>query len=220
DICKTMPIGQTKTLQDTRGSYNTTTPANYGIIKAKDNNCWMTDNLNLYNRQISSSDSDLPSGTSLTLPNTSNWSTIDAVFRAHRGTTFTNQVYYNWCSAIASTALCSQLGDTNFTAPNSICPKNWKLPSSNNYENLKTIYGFSTEQQLVSSELSYGYWGIWNYYTQSEYGASNMARIWTSSYGHVSLQRPYSFDYGSNLIVSYGIDSDVAIGQPIRCMAR
>ena len=232
DICSRMSDNQTATLQDPRGSYNTTTPANYGIVKALDGNCWMTDNFNLYNRQISDVDSDLPANTTITLPNTSNWSTnVYTDMRVHRATNsgYTDVVYYNYCSAVGLTTTCN----TTIQQDRSICPKNWQLPIYNSEAVDKTMsklfneYGITSGANVLdSSNQSYvlgfhKYYGEWDYYNAREAFQSTTtpggARFWTSTpysnSGDAAWYYAYydSVRYFANL-KSYGFN--------IRCVAR
>ncbi|MBR3135047.1 hypothetical protein IKG54_00575, partial [Candidatus Saccharibacteria bacterium] len=242
DICKTMPIGMTKTLQDTRGSYNTTTPANYGIIKAKDNNCWMTDNLNLYNRTVTSADTDMPSG-SFTIPDTSNWrNNIYDAAKVHRATNtgYTDQVYYNWCSAIALTTTCSVSEQQN----SSICPKNWQLPiggfvtpgPNKSWQKLLVSYGVLGSNELVSSGIKivdvattspyyglgfkkyYGKWASWSGGTEIYQGEN--VEIW-SGYGTTDR-----VGYAQGILIQNNnyngpmYSFQKGDGESIRCVAR
>lgn len=60
-ICAGASVGATKTLTDTRDS------STYTVRKHSDGNCWMTQNLRIVNKTISSTDSDMTSG-SFTIP--------------------------------------------------------------------------------------------------------------------------------------------------------
>ncbi|MBR3323433.1 hypothetical protein IKG16_00920, partial [Candidatus Saccharibacteria bacterium] len=188
DICNRMSKNQTATLQDPRGSYNTTTPANYGIIKAKDGNCWMTDNLNLYNRQISNVDSDLPVNTTILLPDTSNWTgNIPSSIKIHRGvgTGYSNYVYYNWCAVVGLSSTCSTSEQQN----QSICPKNWQLPINGNedtdktYAKLLKAYNITNGTELIANTIlgfkSEGYYDAVYGLDMLAYGVNGQG--WTST---------------------------------------
>ncbi|MBR3323648.1 hypothetical protein IKG16_02055, partial [Candidatus Saccharibacteria bacterium] len=211
---------------DTRGSYNTTTPANYGIIKAKDNNCWMTDNLNLYNRTVSYIDTDIPSG-SFTIPNTSNWTSNDTLTAyIHRATNsgYTNQVYYNWCSSAALASTCN----TTVQQDRSICPKGWTLPNTGNKSINKTLakllsaYSITTGSQLLANStlgitLYYGNWHeIAPPYEASQGGAG---RFWTNTPYSADETKVYDFAYNSSALYPQQV-ARKSMGDTIRCVAR
>ncbi|MBR3323452.1 hypothetical protein IKG16_01030, partial [Candidatus Saccharibacteria bacterium] len=204
---------------DTRGSYNTTTPANYGIIKAKDNNCWMTDNLNLYNRTVSYIDTDIPSG-SYTISNTSSWTgNTYNTSKVHRATNsgYTDQVYYNWCSAVGLTTTCN----TTEQQDRSICPKGWNLPIKSKYTKLFNSYNITTATSLLNT-IALGYKKYYGYYsidTQEEILQGSSSAFWYSS--------PYTNTHANGLI--YTKDTDLIdvtdysrkdLGISIRCLAR
>ncbi len=82
----------------------------YTVKKLADNRVWMTESLEITNKTISSSDSDLPDGTEYTIPNNSNV-TVD-----------TQRNFTSYASGVANA------GTTN--AAGSICPKGWRLPTT------------------------------------------------------------------------------------------
>ena len=131
-ICKNEPIGAYKLLTDTRDS------SKYVVAKLADGNCWMAQNLHLVNKTISSSDSDMASG-SFTIPSSSisGFSSSDQYqAKAYYDNSLIKGAYYNWYTATAGS------GNTSLTsgdAPSSICPKGWKLPPNSgngSYTNL------------------------------------------------------------------------------------
>ena len=106
----------------------------------------MVENLKLQNKTISSSDSNLPSGKTVTVPasSTANWctDTTQACFERlltldATDTSIPDQssaqsnygVYYNWYTA---TATYGSYEKTSGNVDYSICPKMWHLPTDGN----------------------------------------------------------------------------------------
>ncbi len=128
-------------LRDTRGGgyTNDNIAESYIVGRLRDGNCWMVQNMNLTNKEISSNDSNIPKDgdnvRTYTIPahSTSGWSTSDGTSKKVYYTNAANPdadtnkygAYYTWCAATAST--CVNSGE----AAGSICPKGWKLPTSN-----------------------------------------------------------------------------------------
>jgi uncharacterized protein (TIGR02145 family) len=143
--CTNMATNTVATYRDTRDSQL------YRIKKMADDKCWMIDNMKLANVTITSTDSNISSG-SVALPtgaiSGSNeydtlqiWdpsSTISCANNTGDGTSgeayntasITKCGYlYNFYTAIAATGTRSDLTSDDTTAPGSICPKNWRLPT-------------------------------------------------------------------------------------------
>ncbi len=132
-ICKNEPIGAYKLLTDTRDS------SKYVVAKLADGNCWMAQSLHLVNKTISSSDSDMTSG-SFTIPSSSisGFSSSDQYqAKAYYDNSLIKGAYYNWYTATAGSGNSSIAPGND--APSSICPKGWKLPpnlGNGSYTNL------------------------------------------------------------------------------------
>ncbi len=156
--------GTTFTLKDDRDG-NT-----YNIVKLKDGQCWMQQNLKLGGSSamsLTSSDTDLASGTSSwTLPasSDSSWSgsnTLAQIRVGKSGMTVNSSYpgdgkgwqsnygnYYSWCAATAGS--CSSATSDGAVAGGSICPKNWHLPTGNTngeFYNVLNGLNFTTVQQ-------------------------------------------------------------------------
>ena len=232
-ICNNTAEGTTARLLDRRGYGNagsdTTT---YGVIKAKDGNCWMIDNLRLYNKTISAADSDFTSET-FTIPASSTWSTnnyTSALMHVVDGTgTYADknntygtygEAYYNWCAATAQTS-CSGTD----VATTSICPKNWKLPlygdanTDYSYAKLLNAYSVTTGAQLLAqTELGFAkYYGYWRWDLASEYGQGSRSYFWSATPS--SADYAYSMSYLS-VAVSPRNNSSKDSGFSVRCLAR
>ncbi len=217
--CANMSTDETKKLYDRRNGQQ------YGIIKARDGNCWMTDNLNIVNMTVSAADSDFTSGT-FTIPASSDWTNNEySAAKVHTSTTSGNdgEKWYNYCSAVAK----NSCPDT--TSPEtSICPKNWKLPVSNgtaslnySFQKLMASYNYTQGSQFVNSTNLLGftrYYGEWDYATPPhEFHIGINSYYWATT--------PYSASQVYTYIMhASGLwDSPTypkGYGQSIRCVVR
>ncbi|MBR3323292.1 hypothetical protein IKG16_00155 [Candidatus Saccharibacteria bacterium] len=237
DICAATDTGTKVTLRDTRGGGNAGSQvANYGVVKAADGNCWMTDNLNIYNYTISAETSDFTSPANYTIPAgitaTTDWNTNDYATKkvevshglgqyASQDQQYWNEPYYNWTVAVAkeTTAGVTTAPDT------SICPKGWTLPTNGDngvnksWAKLLHVYGIDTGAKLLANGTLgftkyYGYWG-WNYaseYTQGSYGY-----FWS---GTPSAETNAYFLYYYSGGVYPQNSNHKGVGFSIRCVAR
>ncbi|MDR1032588.1 MAG: fibrobacter succinogenes major paralogous domain-containing protein, partial [Candidatus Nomurabacteria bacterium] len=120
------------TLKDTRGG------PQYQVAKLADGNCWMLDNLKLADYTATAADTDLNDISSFTIPalDTTKNSNADTPYvygpmPGDTGAGATNYGYlYNWPAVTAGESMTTMPGDDtkNNLAPNSICPKGWRLP--------------------------------------------------------------------------------------------
>ncbi|MBR0403163.1 hypothetical protein IJI55_01255 [Candidatus Saccharibacteria bacterium] len=249
DICAATATGTKVTLRDTRGGGNAGSQvANYGVVKAADGNCWMTDNLNIYNYTINAETSDFTSPANYTIPapitDTNQWNsnvyspaTDTSSASPHTGKKveishgmgqyasqdqqYWNEPYYNWTVAVAkeTTAGVTTAPDT------SICPKGWTLPTNGDkgvnksWAKLLDTYSITTGAQLISNSTL----GFTKYYGYWSWGhASELSQ---GSYGYFWSGTPsaeanaYYLDY-----VSGGVHPQVnytkGYGFSIRCVAR
>ncbi|MBR3135150.1 hypothetical protein IKG54_01105, partial [Candidatus Saccharibacteria bacterium] len=238
NICQNSPIGTTMRLRDTRGMGNagSNTTGTYGVIRAKDGNCWMTDNLNLYNKTIAAADSDFTSPTSYTIPAsitaTNQWNSniynAKRVEVAHglgneatQDQSYWGEVFYNWTVAVAKETAA---GVT--TAPNtSICPKGWTLPTNGgvgvnkSWAKLLDAYSITTGTQLLANTyLGFSlYYGFWNWDNASEYGQGIYGLFWSGTPS--SETSAYYLGYISGAVNPQD-NYDKGRGLIIRCVAR
>ena len=205
------------TLADTRGSQPYKT---YKVRKLADGNCWMTENLALSDATLTSSDSNLPSGASFTLPasDSTGWcgayssTCVDTPRVLDSGET-NYGMYYNWSAATAGTGTYSvESGEVM----GSVCPKGWKLPSANTdygvLQNLYSNYNSASAMQSVNGPnfVLSGYSNVGNISNQGTDG-----RFWSST--------AYSSDYAYRMFID---NSSVAFahgskynGFAVRCVA-
>ena len=213
------------TLLDYRGKVTTgespEQPEQYTVSKLADGLCWMTTNLNLGRASggpngngtvtLTSDDTDLAINTTFTLP-----ASTSSFLTSNNATSYTTPllyidstygIYYTWASALASTTNYSSSG-TNVTS--SICPKNWDLPTRNQYDNLKTKASLTT---------SNAYSAPFNFYKAGyKAGTSNPASttavyLWTSTSGGTPAY------YSSATANATTTNHNKRMGYNIRCVA-
>ncbi len=214
-VCNNSDENETKQLIDKRDGKP------YIVTKLKDKNCWMTQNLEIINKTISSTDSDMLSGSfTIPSPSVSGFTTSDvaqpkAYYEAPYGG------YYNWYTATAGAGTNSV---SSGTLDQSICPKGWRLPpntESGSYSNLLTSYGtyqngtlFYGDQSILAQPLNFVYGG---YVTNSSLnGAGEHGRYWSST--AYSIYDAYSLNFGT--IVNPSNNWDRSLGYSVRCVAR
>ena len=140
NVCSSMTLDQQYTLIDSRRNKGEDFKT-YTISRLKMNSagtetaCWMTQNLALNlstNTTLTNQDTDLNTVSSWT-PERSTGTWVESQ-NAPASLLYVNLVegnYYNWTAAIASNN-SSSLTIQYQNAPNSICPKGWRLPMSYN----------------------------------------------------------------------------------------
>lgn len=216
EVCYNSPIttattAPAATLLDYRGKVitdnpNTTeSPEQYTVSKLPDNNCWMTKNLNLGRTgtdgpnsngtiTLTSDDTDLAENTTFTLPvstTTSSTTTTAARIRVtNTSGNNNNGTYYSWPAAIASTATYTT---ANVIVTSSVCPKNWDLPTNDQYTNLQTKAAYTSSNTTTSAPSSF----------LTNGGFTNGATFYQTSYSHFWTSRTAgTYAYGSRVYAS------------------
>ncbi len=141
-------------LRDARGGgyTNDNIAESYIVGRLRDGNCWMVQNMNLTKKAITSADSNVTSNYTIPAHSTSGWSTSDYYSNkvyydsAANSDADTNKygAYYTWCAATAGT--CVNSGE----AAGSICPKGWRLPTSNKTSTTATGYNYSFNKLVMN----------------------------------------------------------------------
>lgn len=140
-ICTNAAANSTGQLYDTRDD------STYTIQKLSDGKCWMTQNLRIVNKAITSADSDVSAN--YTIPASSLWSDTSATTnKAYYNNDTTYGAYYTYYTATAST------NPSSGEASSSICPKNWRLPTNAEYQ---TLYGKGKSGWTTNGGKN-GYW--------------------------------------------------------------
>ena len=124
----------------------------YTVKKLADGKVWMTENLRLINKTISSTDSNLPSGETYTVPAsnlssfTTSYNTNSAYLDSTRGG------YYNFYTATAGWGTESV---TSGNSPKDICPKGWRLPTGGSNGEFRTLYNNYNSAALMMGEPNF-----------------------------------------------------------------
>ena len=147
--CNTLSSGSSITLTDTRDN-NT-----YVVKKLADGRCWMTQNLRLINKTISSADSNLPAGETWTIPASS----ITGFSELNTNNAYLDSTYGGYYTFYTATAGWGTNGVSSGDASKDICPKGWRLPSEDpakkELTNLYTQYYNSAESLATEAGLVY-----------------------------------------------------------------
>ena len=174
DICESVDIEESELqLIDIRDNKI------YWIAKLKDGNCWMTQNLDLAGGTTLTPDTtDFDSA--YTIPETQGWQTNGALptsstsgfsndnyaYVYNTGNSTDNCAkpgcysYYSWDAATLGSGRTISTDDTD--APYSICPKEWKIPTSRNtvagnsdFYQLAVAYGMNPQRTEEDAALFY-----------------------------------------------------------------
>ena len=194
----------TKTLVDTRDN-NT-----YTVSKLADGKCWMTQNLRIINKTITSADSDVINNYLIPVSSKNGFNSDDSsssyIDPDYGG-------YYTWYAATASTGTYSM---SSGEATSSICPKNWRLPTggvSGEVQNLYDKYPSSSALSLGPPKMVPSGW----FYSNTFYDKGVHGFYWqSSSYNNHDAYAAHV----SNGIFNPVHKVDKRDGLAVRCIAR
>ncbi len=247
EICASTTPGETKALIDWRDGNS------YTVMRLQDGenmqgNCWMLQNLKLTKESIESWKSSNPDdlntvkltskysnvadGSSYTLPassqssfNTTSNASINATFAS---TTAAYGTYYSWCAATAGT--CSSVASGGQEASASVCPKGWRLPTSNkssgatgynySFNNLVDKLDF-TNDAAGSTKLRgepYNFQLAGRVYNGSLGNVGSNGHYWSST-ASSSIDTYYLYFSSSNVNPSNYRNFGRYYGVPVRCVA-
>ncbi|TWO98591.1 hypothetical protein EUA78_01325, partial [TM7 phylum sp. oral taxon 351] len=206
EICAKAQTHQTTTLRDIRDG-NT-----YTVAKLKDGKCWMTQNLRIAGKTLTSTDSDVT--TSYTIPASSLSSFDSGTYDASNAYVDSDGGFYTWRTATAGTGT-QALSTNGQNTTVSICPKGWRLPTSGSSGEFRTLYNnYNSSSALRSNPVNFTLSGAvhsnsrrdqgYGYYWSSTVNSSNSAY-----YLNLNISNAIPADYGSKF---YGFS--------VRCIAR
>jgi uncharacterized protein (TIGR02145 family) len=205
-----MTIGESKTLTDIRNNQD------YTIRKLADNNCWMVNNLSLSDTVLTPGDTNtvsdwvLPpqatSGSSSNNPYVygpipSGYDNID-----HNSDHFGGNLY-NYQAATGNASA------TSGNAPNDICPINWRMPTSNDMNNLPGVSASSSSYLTPTDKFAGVFSG--NYFS-SLYDQYSKGYYWSSTvYNGINV---YFLYFNSSNV---GMDMNFKdYGFAVRCLVK
>lgn len=142
----------------------------YSVRLLADGNCWMTENLRLANRAISSADSNLPPGETWTVPESDASAFVG--WDRDRSAVYCDSTYGCFYSFAAATAGWGTNDVKSGSSSKDICPKGWRLPSAagsnefavlyNKYHSaalMQGIPGFTISGYVVGDTINLGVGG-------------------------------------------------------------
>ncbi len=238
-VCHSAQYETEGRLQDTRDNKV------YWVAKLRDGNCWMTQNLDLdlyvnnAGRTLTPNDSDVISNWTSNTGVSALWTSSDGNVAKYYDpgekycntsncnlTTSANNGhdaqgnYYSWVAATAGDTRAS--GDAN----ESICPKGWQLPTSNNtdaiqksFGGLTTVYNINNDAAgsatLRAAPFYFVYGGFVN--ISSLGNAGSRGYYWSSTANSATSACSLGFN-SSSVNPSDGYNRYV--GNSVRCVAR
>lgn len=200
----------------------------YGIARLEDGRCWMTENLRLQGKTLTSTDTDIPSGT-FTLPS-SNW--LSGVTNTWRDYDLKNENPYVYDTSNKAYGVLYN-GDAAFgkngalpsTLDQSICPKGWTLPTVDEFRNMySSVHDkFDGDNALVSSYIMNEPFhaalsGLIEYRASAPKEVGSQAHYWVSKSDTPSYNI-YSIYNQGNQMSPDNAGSNIS-GYAIRCIAR
>lgn len=182
----------------------------YRIRKLADGNCWMTENLRIIGKTLDSSTSDISSG-SFTVPSTSlsefsGYNKNNAYLNSHGG-------YYSFYTATVGWGTTSV---TSGNASNSICAKNWRLPTGDPAGEFQTLYSYyPSAASLRSAPVDMDFNG--NVYN-GNFREYELGTFYWSSTASRDITAYFINIWNQTVNASWSNQKD--LGLSIRCVAR
>ncbi|MDR1300648.1 MAG: hypothetical protein LBK50_02980 [Candidatus Nomurabacteria bacterium] len=208
----------------------------YQIRKLVDGNCWMISNLKIQNYAATNADTDLNTISAFTIPAMTQSSTGASYDDPRVYGPLTSDItsngenydlsdyssdhfggyFYNWPTATAGETTVTMSGGSG-DAPNSICPKGWRLPTGDQYgefANLDNLIGLAGWQ--FSGAFRGVFAGDWDngFSSQSSYGL-----FWSSSERTATADVAYTL-YIDDFYPFIGGTSNRDDGMAVRCLVR
>ena len=187
----------------------------YQVRKLADGECWMAQNLRLAaGVALDSSNTDNPAS-DFSLVSSSSWGTANPPTTAYVNTTgaASNGYWYNWKAATADTGDGIATGD----ATGSICPKNWGLPTSSQFNTLLSTYSVTSNgygAKIIADPISMPYAGGWS--GSSSYGVGLSSDYWSRTAYGASSARILYFSNGSAGVSNFRRSN----GNLVRCLVK
>lgn len=207
--CDDAVSGRTVVLRDTRDGNS------YTVAKLADGKCWMTENLRIQGRKLTSADSDVDSDYILPASSISGFTDDDYDVSA----VYVDSLYggyYNWYTATAGEGVKSMTsGDTSI----SICPKGWRLPTGDWYTgDFLTLYASynNSYEAIMKSPANLVLSGEVRYSALSSQGKNGYYRSSTA----VANTTAFTMGVSSSYISPYGNGIRKFAGLSVRCVAR
>ncbi len=217
DACKTAAYVSGGVLTDPRDG-NT-----YTVKELRDGQCWMTQNLRIAGRTITSENSNLPEGESYTIPD-SDISTFvyEGADEWNNSSAYVDPEYGGYYTFRVATADWGTTSQVSGNAPKDICPKGWSLPMGGpnpNVNEFAQLYSrfYSYDVSALRSDGGFDLSGqvSGNNHVIRDTGVAG--NFWTSTVYNPRMA--YASSYYSNS-ASPAIEYNKHYGFPVRCVAR
>lgn len=179
----------------------------YTVKKLADGNVWMTENLRIINKTITSADSNVTSDFTIPASSVSGFNAQDTN-NAYVDSTYGG--YYTFYTATAGTGGTSL---TSGNAPSSICPKGWRLPTDGSSSEFQTLFNNYNSSALMQGEPNFTLSG--RVVNGSVYDRGSYGLFWSSTVNNASAYR-----LGLNSSSVSVSTSMKTYGFSVRCMAQ
>jgi uncharacterized protein (TIGR02145 family) len=185
----------------------------YTVKKLADGNCWMTENLRIAGKSISSADSNLPSGESYEIP-ASNMNTFN--YNYNEDSAYVELPYGGYYSFYTATAGWGTDSVASGNSPKDICPKGWRLPTGGDSGEFQVLYNHYNSPALMLGEPNFILTG------RAEAGdvlrnAGGDGFYWSSSVRNTDRAYDLYLDTGE---VYPTISRSKYVGLAVRCIAK
>ena len=147
----------------------------YTAKKLADGRCWMTQNLRIINKTISSTDSNLPDGETWVIPASS----ISGFNANNVNNAYVDLDYGGYYSFYTATAGWGTADATSGSSPKDICPKGWRLPIGGADGEFQTLYDKYKSHELMRGEPGITLSGY--IYDGSAVNRGSYSRTWSST---------------------------------------
>ena len=196
-------VGDSIELEDERDG-NT-----YTVKKLADGNVWMTENLRIANKTITSSDSNVSSDFTIPASSVSGFNAYDTN-NAYVDSTYGG--YYTFYTATAGTGGSSL---TSGNASSDICPKGWRLPTGGSSGEFQTLYNNYNSSALMQGIPNLSLSGYVINGSVSNQGSGGY--YWSSTVDNANIA--YNLYLGSSN-VNPANNNNKNNGNSVRCVAQ
>ena len=206
-LCSATSTGTSKNLTDTRDNNV------YTVKKLADGKCWMTQNLRLINKTISSSDSNLPSGVTWTVP-----SSNDRSFDWDTNAAYIDSTYGGYYGFYTATAGWGVLKGASGNSPRDICPKGLRLPTGGSSGEFQALFNKYNSSTLMRGDPSFSLsghvtWGGSKRFEEKD----NVGYYWSST----ALGSTDAYNLRIDSSAASPVSSEARLfGEAIRCVAK
>ena len=182
----------------------------YTVKKLADGKVWMTENLRIANKTITSADSNVTSDFTIPASSVSGFNAQDTN-NAYVDSTYGG--YYTFYTATAGTGGTSL---TSGNAPSSICPKGWRLPTGGDSGEFQTLYNNYNSVALMMNVPNFTLPG--SVFDGSVDYQGSFGSFWSSTVSNALYAYRLSLD--SSDVNPAPLDDNKDVGYSVRCVAQ